>query len=370
MDVGRLQPPCRTKGRMNMTRTCVRLLTILALMGVLGAWSTAAGVQTQPAEPVSERFTCDTADGVKIVGEFYPDAKGKGERAPCVVLLHPVGPARNSSSRADFGRLPQLLQQEGFAVVVFDFRGHGESVEIDMPRYYDLYPPARANPNQPLPNRIDNRDFRQIAEWVRMTNDLTAVKVWLNKQNNLKKCNSHNVALVGVEQSTLLGLMFAVNEHRDPNRALDFAGQRMDQELRLEGEDLVSAVWLTPTDRLGGERIDPTVFQAGLQFLQARRLNLMAAFGEDDQAARDLWNRTQTSLRTRERDAERGALVRRIKGTSLGGLRLLEHPTFGVQKEMVQFLTDTLQTPNMPWSEHRGNQHPSLVNAARIFGAP
>lgn len=352
-----------------MVARCLRWIVILAGVSVLSFRFTDDAAARMADEPAVERFNCETADGVSLVGDFYPPGKGKGERGPCVILLHAVGPGRTSASRVDFGRLPQLLQREGFAVVAFDFRGHGESKTIDPVRYYDIYPPARPQPNQAAANKIDSREFRTNLELALMANDLTAIKVWLNKQNNLRRCNAHNVALVTVEQSGILGMIFAVNEHRDSNRLLEFTGSRVGAESRFEGDDLVGLVLLSTTDRLGGERIDPTLLQTWLQFTYARRLQLLALYGDEDAVAKEFWGRASSWLRVREKDPAPAATLKRIKGTSLVGLKLLDHEAFGARKDVVTFLTDTLQTPNVKWSEHKGNQHPTLINLPRVFGA-
>lgn len=345
-----------------MTARCCPSVPVCC--GLILGWLTLSSAAGWPAQEEAgpERFTCETADGVTLVGDFYPPGKAKGERAPCVVLLHAVGPGRATASRGDFGKLPVALQREGFAVVTFDFRGHGESRQIDPVRYYDIYPPTRQLANPAAANKIDSRDFRTPLEVAALANDLIAVKVWLNKQNNLKRCHSHKVGLVGVEQSGLIALLFAINEHRDTNRPLEISAARSGTENRFEGEDLSALVWLSTTDRLGADRLDANLVQAWLQFTQTRSLPLLAVFGEDDQAAKEFWARASSALRPRERDGQVGSSLRRIKGTSLTGLKLLEHEVFGVQKELTTFLIDALRTPNAAWSEHKGNQRPTLIN--------
>lgn len=345
-----------------MTARCCRSAPVYCSLMLCGLALRSAFGLPALEDSGPERFSCETADGVTLVGDFYPPGKAKGERGPCVLLLHAVGPGRATASRGDFGRLPVALQREGFAVVTFDFRGHGESKLIDPLRYYEVYPPARQLPNPAAANKIDSRDFRTPLEVAAFANDLVAIKVWVNKQNNLKRCNSHQVGLLGVEQSGLLALLFAINEHRDLNRPLDISAVRSGADNRFEGEDLSALVWLSTTDRLGADRLDPNLVQAWLQFTQARSLPLLAVFGEEDQAAREFWARAASVLRSRERDGQVGSSLRRIKGTSLTGLKLLEHEVFGVQKELATFLTDALRTPNAAWSEHKGNQRPTLIN--------
>src|SRR5437879_4389623 len=67
-----------------------------------------------------KKINFNTVDGVEIKGTFYPSA-GK---APAVLLLHALG---EDSRKKNWVNLAEELQKNGFAVLTFDFRGHGES---------------------------------------------------------------------------------------------------------------------------------------------------------------------------------------------------------------------------------------------------
>lgn len=61
-----------------------------------------------------------SADGVRLKGWFV---KGKGHgRLPTVIICHGLG-----ANRSDFTGLAAGLSKNGFNVLLFDFRGHGES---------------------------------------------------------------------------------------------------------------------------------------------------------------------------------------------------------------------------------------------------
>jgi hypothetical protein len=173
---------------------------------------------------------------------------------------------------------------------------------------------------------------------------------------------------VGVEQSGLVALIFAINEHRDSNRLLEFTGSRQNAESRFEGDDLVALVMLSTADRLGADRLDPGWLQTWLPFTQARRLHLLTLYGDEDALAKEFWSRAATWFRGREKESTPGLTRKPIIGTSLAGLKLLDHEVFGAREELLKFLTDKLQTPNVKWSEHKGNQHPMLINLPRILG--
>jgi hypothetical protein len=102
--------------------------------------------EPEAAEPQEHQLTA--ADGVALVGTFYPPA---GCGAPVVVLFHQFGSEKTSwtqlalwlQNRTDetvfaggllaapagqYAWFPQLPEDLSFAVFAIDFRGHGESV--------------------------------------------------------------------------------------------------------------------------------------------------------------------------------------------------------------------------------------------------
>lgn len=318
--------------------------------------------QDKSAAPPVEGFTCETRDGVRIVGDFYPPGRGRGQRGPVVILLHAIGPGRSSASRRDFGSFPRQLQAEGFAVVTFDFRGHGESQTIDPEKYWRDTPLPKAVKDRP-PTKIDCRDFKTQRDFANLACDLVAIKVWINGKNNAKGCNSHAYSLVGVEQAGLVGLLWSNSELLDATRAADIASVRNNKADRYEGEDLVSVVWLGTPDRLGPTPVDPATLQGWLTRLRDRKVQTLAVVAEGEPASRQFWDRAQNSIRsTRDKDSFSETRVVRVKGTPLTGLKLLQHEAFAVNPEVLEFLDKTLGSTNRSWAEHQGNKEPTLVN--------
>src|SRR5262245_32502986 len=72
------------------------------------------------AEPERVRF--DTYDQVEIHGTYYPG--DMGNKSPSALVLHALG---GSSREEGWDNLAKELQKKHFAVLLFDFRGHGES---------------------------------------------------------------------------------------------------------------------------------------------------------------------------------------------------------------------------------------------------
>lgn len=111
--------------------------TLLAALAALTALLGPASASAQPEKPKAVEFV--TADGVELHGTFYPSSKAK---ARTVLMLHDFG---EHSRKADWVRLAKSLQAKGYAVLTFDFRGHGESTKVTKPGIYDVNP-ALASP--------------------------------------------------------------------------------------------------------------------------------------------------------------------------------------------------------------------------------
>src|SRR5262245_8051052 len=99
---------------------CPRLLGVGLVLGVAAMLPIAHGQGGGQMQKV--RFS--TIDGVELVGTFYAGAK-KGP--PTVLLLHAIG---EDSKKKGMVALAEELQKRGFAVLSFDFRGHGASTDL------------------------------------------------------------------------------------------------------------------------------------------------------------------------------------------------------------------------------------------------
>jgi dienelactone hydrolase len=107
---------------------------------------TASPTVTLAASQVGQRVTFKAEDGRELVGYFYPAWK---PNAPIVVLMHEYGNRQSTWDESAIipwmqnwgaqdvagqeyvyagGRLPAMPKDLSFAVLTFDFRGHGESL--------------------------------------------------------------------------------------------------------------------------------------------------------------------------------------------------------------------------------------------------
>src|SRR5262245_47920614 len=105
-----------------MSRMSFPALVFLAASTMVGAASLCDN-----SAIAQENVKIVTADGVKLHGVFYPSDK---KNAPTVIMLHTIGDGKSSKGQ-DWKNLAEALNAAKYSVLMFDFRGHGESTTID-----------------------------------------------------------------------------------------------------------------------------------------------------------------------------------------------------------------------------------------------
>jgi dipeptidyl aminopeptidase/acylaminoacyl peptidase len=119
------------------------LVSGLALCWLVGTLASRTSSAAAPVfSPDEERIALKVADGLTIKGTFLP---GASNTSPGILMLHGV-----QSSRAQFRRSALWLQAQGFAVLAIDFRGHGESAQVQ--RSFGVY---------------ESRDARSAFDWLK-----------------------------------------------------------------------------------------------------------------------------------------------------------------------------------------------------------
>lgn len=148
-----------------------RFLTAAALAKVVSRTITiavAALCLTSDAEASGRAVTFPSLDGTSLAGEFY---EASSRPAPAVVLVHML-----TRTKADWGGLPDRLQDAGITTLTFDLRGHGGS----------------------------SGSAQSLAE---MVQDVRAATAWLAARQGVRP---GAVALVGASLGASLSLLAAV----------------------------------------------------------------------------------------------------------------------------------------------------------------
>ncbi len=173
-------------------RTCA---TPLGIAGLLFAACSALQAQDKQ-DKKGEDVQFMTADKVEIRGTFYPAAKTK---APCAILLHNIGGNRRQEG---WDKLAQVLSKD-FAVLTFDFRGHGDSTNVD-PLFWKSSTNMMIRGANKMPSKISYKDFPD-AYYPMLTNDLAAAKRYLDQQNDANACNSSSIVVIGAQDAAAIG---------------------------------------------------------------------------------------------------------------------------------------------------------------------
>jgi len=212
--------------------------------------------------------TVTTADGVQLTGEFHKAPKGSG-KDPVVVLLYPPGIDRNMD-KGNWKGLADELNQAGFHVFRFDWRGHGKSTTVKAATFWDtsgaqnrwtgaLNTKYIKGANK-KPGTIHVKDF-SAAYFPVYVNDLAAVRAHLDQKNDSGELNTSSIYLIGAEEAAALGFfwltaewskpaVFTPNPIVAPNgyEVLPDGrfGQFRDDVNRSAGKDYAGCIWLTP----------------------------------------------------------------------------------------------------------------------------
>jgi hypothetical protein len=191
-----------------------------------------------------DRVKFDTCDGVELHGSFYPGKNGP--KSTCVLLLHNIasGDSKNAynSQQDGWDRLAKALQDTGnFAVLSFDFRGHGNSTGI-QPSFWK-YAHNSGVRGAGKSEAISYKDY-QKSYFPILVNDIAAAKALLDRRNDNGECNSRSIILIGAQEGAVLGTMWAVTEWQR-YQLINLFPLRLDPN--PEGKCVNACVWLSMT---------------------------------------------------------------------------------------------------------------------------
>jgi pimeloyl-ACP methyl ester carboxylesterase len=184
----------------------------------------------------------DTVDQVEIHGRFYAGA-GKKKAATVMVLTKLGGDIRQDG----WDRLAEALKKEGYSVLLFDFRGCGDSKNIspDFWKVANNVSSIKGGPGNPVKSTIDFKDFSK-SYYPALINDIAAARVFLDRRNDAGECNSSDLILIGAEDGAALGMAWIYSEWY--RFRLDSIGKL---DSGSEGKEVAGCVWLSFRRSLG-----------------------------------------------------------------------------------------------------------------------
>ncbi len=214
-----------------MIRRLALLLAAGACVQIAASEPGFAQRTTKMPKPQTVRIT--TKDGMVLVASYYRSTQGKD--AVPVIMVHNL-----RGSRVDFHPLALYLQQQGFAVLVPDLRGHGESRQT---RFSDR------------PVNVDDFNQRQYRAFLI---DIEACKRYLIARNNQGELNIDKLCLVGAEFGALLSILWAHQDWQWPPLATG-----------KQGQDVKALVLFSPKRRMYGMDCNRVLAQPVLRYTLA-----------------------------------------------------------------------------------------------------
>jgi hypothetical protein len=221
----------------------------------------------------SEEITFFTTDHVELAGTFYEGTRGKS--SPCVLLLHNIGA---DAKEAGWTKLALHLQKKDYAVLSFDFRGHGQSTSVG-PEFWSvpLHKLLKSLPNL-SPNTIRAEQFTRPVHLATLINDIRAAKRVFDMKGRDGQCDSTNVFIVGAETGASLGILWLDAEWHRWRMAKDSGGRPAKQG--QEALDIAGAVWLSINVKWGGKH--PVPMENWLGSPLRERTPMGFIYGADD----------------------------------------------------------------------------------------
>lgn len=210
-------------------------------------------------EPVEETFL--TADGVRLKGLFHKATKNTDKQGGAVVvLLYSPGGDRTMTKGAWDG-LADRLNDEGFHVFRFDWRGHGKSTDIQDPQAFWKNPVTgpwnnkyiKGANKKPVKNELNAKADVKAQYFPVYVNDLAAARTYLDQKNDNGEVNTSSIYLIGAGDAATLGMMWLAGEWARPAVHPQLLGTNQYEIVpstpvtnNLEaGKDVAGAIWLS-----------------------------------------------------------------------------------------------------------------------------
>jgi pimeloyl-ACP methyl ester carboxylesterase len=268
---------------------------------------------------LSEELELSTGDGLLLAMTYYPAVdrdgieRGKGKKVVPILLLHGL-----KQSRKDFVDLAKGLQAHGFAVIVPDLRGHGESKRRKGTSRDDVLDAAKMPPAQ----------FGAM-----VTEDMKAVKDFLWEKNNAGELNIDKLCIVGSEMGASVALGLAAFDAIGYGSGQAYYGPRKLGRF-VKAVVLISPKWSIPGLPLVDVMKVPTV---------QSDIAIMILVGKTEikslRDAKQIYNKFEPwhSDVSGETEAEDRTLILGKLDTNLQGTKLLD-PKFNVQDYIADFV--------------------------------
>jgi pimeloyl-ACP methyl ester carboxylesterase len=315
----------------------------------------------------SQKISFETMDKVMLRGTFYPSAKD-GKKSPPVLLLHKLGGDRGS---AGFDSLAKALQDKGFAVLSFDFRGHGDSTNVKADFWKYACNTRCIKGAKATKEEIDYKEFT-ASYYPYLLNDVAAAKFELEKRNNASECNVNDLIVIGAEDGGTLAALWIATEFQryttSPNpKGAFFPPIRATEP---EGKDVAAAVYLSLRPTLGSGTKELRV-SPGSWFTKDARLRdkvgMFFLYGDNDEVsskfAKYIFDDTLRAPQLKNKLLFKTP----VKETKLAGAELIKKG-LSTEEWIVRYCADQVmeKRPAAGWVERDLKQNPLVAVPANV----
>jgi hypothetical protein len=334
------------------------------LLGTLASVALLLPAQPCRAQNAGTKVRFVTVDSVEIAGTFYPATK----KDACVMLLHALGKKENSRT-AEWTALAQALNAEGYAVLSFDFRGHGDSTAVTGQKFWSI-PTNRQLVlyHKNSPDEIKFEDFKP-AYYPALVNDIAAAKGFLDRKNDAGQCNTSALIVIGAETGGTLGAIWMNSEwYRYQfianNPLFPQQGGRPAQD--PEGKGTIAGVFLTISPKLGNGRaisLEKVLNVPGR--IQAVPMAFM--YGQGDASGEKEAKKLARFLKATKEKHKFIDAVPVAGAKDLKGQQLLQ-PSLGTDKAIIGWLDNILEnkTPERITRDYQKSQYAWVIPTGGI----
>ena len=323
-----------------LMRNRVRSLFFVTMITLLTS-SLAIAEDEEPEPPPKPRnVELTTKDGVRLNAIYYEGTEG--ETTVPVVVIHDWKQKEDSTT---YETLAEYLQSKGYAVILPDLRGHGDSTRQKTSGRSRTLEPNKVRPENVIPH------------------DLEAVRMFLLEENNAKRLNLSATTLIGVGKSAILAAYYAIYDW-DPN--VRGGNTRASTQRRGGNEDVKALVLISPARKIGKQmKIDALARHPDIGSGEVSTLILVGqkqVDGKSNKPKETKESKTAESIfvklkqnghETESDDVGKRTLFLNVIDTELNGEKLVNETNLDLKaRETVRaFLNLRLRDRSIPWSE-------------------
>jgi hypothetical protein len=247
--------------------------------------------------------------------------------------LHNIGGNRQQTG---WDELADRLSKD-FAVLSFDFRGHGDSTNVD-PSFWKTGSNAMIRGAAKTPAKISYKDFPD-AYYPVLANDIVAAKRFLEQQNDAGTCNASNIVVIGAQDGAAIGALWIATEWQKQRLTKNaFGTYSPESPSKVCGEDVIAAIWLSMPRKskyLGNRDVLSWLTGPGSKVRD--KVPMVFVYGKDDSASAKAATTLLAELKRAGREKLDLTAVREKEG-KFAGVDLLGKKSLDTEEDISGYL--------------------------------